>query len=62
MIIDESLYDTIKLYYECIQNIKFNDINGYREYINNELADDALKYIISIILLCESTEEDVSKN
>ena len=60
MDLDEALYDAIKLYYEYIHNIEFNDMNGYREYINNELADDALKYIISIIHLCEMSEDDVN--
>ena len=32
MELDETLYNTIKLYYECIHNIEFNDDNGFRNY------------------------------
>ena len=38
MQLDESLYNVIKLYYECVHNIEFNDDNGFRDYENNELA------------------------
>lgn len=60
MQLDESFYNTIKLYYECVHNIEFNDVNGFQNYQDNELSDNILKYIISLILLCEISETDVN--
>ena len=60
MQLDESLYNVIKLYYECVHKIEFNDDNGFRDYENNELSCHVLKYIIAIILLCETSEKDVN--
>jgi len=57
---DVELYQVIKLYYETVHNIKFNDLDGFNCFLENELCNNNLKYIIAIILLCEISEEDVN--
>tara|TARA_B100000401_G_scaffold395485_2_gene304450 strand:- start:10221 stop:11333 length:1113 start_codon:yes stop_codon:yes gene_type:complete len=57
--ITEELYNVIIDYYENVENVSFNGKNGYKLFSEKPFQCSNLKYILSIICLCDSKEPNI---